>query len=208
MSTKYQKLPEKQAPGHYESEVLRFMSLWCGREGTVSLSSPCTDGNAVPQVGERFRRAFYLKCNCFYKRARNTTASHPWPVFPSLSQYSPLLYRLLWGVWTVLLKNRWRGNCQWKLFFFLPASDRLIRSKGCLMSSVRPVCGEIKLLSIQNDFHLISFDQFLARHYTIRAAEKGSVASLAIITLRRDLIQIIPDKNKHKHCLLRRDKIN
>lgn len=91
---------------------------------------------------------------------------------------------------------------------FLPASDRLIRSKGCLMSSVRPVCGEIKLLSIQNDFHLISFDQFLARLYTIQAAEKGSVASLAIITLRRDLIQIIPDKNKHKHCLLRRDKIS
>lgn len=79
---------------------------------------------------------------------------------------------------------------------FLPASDRLIRSKGCLMSSVRPVCGEIKLLSIQNDFHLISFDQILARLYTIQAAEKGSVASLAIITLRRDLIQIIPDKNK------------
>lgn len=132
--------------GQPESSALR---AW---EESVNASRHSAASAQTGMQPRRLRRAFCLKCNCF----RNVPGMHTQLLFPDLFFcFFPPQYTLYFTDFRELFEHQCGkkgGEETVKCTLFLPASDTLINSKGCLMSSVRPICREIKLFSRQTCF--------------------------------------------------------
>lgn len=126
-----------------------------GREGTTSLSSRSTQA----ECGRAGLRAVQTKLSVSNAFVFTDVPGIPQLLCPRLLFFPTVgLQTRLSPSASELLVTVGRGNRRCVFLFFLPARNRLIRSKRRLMSSVRPVCGEIQLFSAHSDFCGIHFN--------------------------------------------------